>query len=72
MIWWDDLIFWKDEFFLEVFLLLKDDLWNDFGDVSDENWGLGKVQKRLNQDFNFTISCLKSSKDKHVYTANIQ
>ena len=33
---------------------------------------LAKWKKRLNQDFNFTISCLRSSKDKHVYTAYIQ
>ena len=37
--------FWKDDNFLEVFLLLKDESRNDFGDVSDENWGLGKREK---------------------------
>ena len=43
-------IFWafpKDDLFLEVFLLLRNELLNDFGDVSDENWGLGKVKKDL-------------------------
>ena len=37
--------FWKDDNFLEVFLLLKDESRNDFGDVSDENWGHGKREK---------------------------